>query len=83
MAMLTIRNIDESLKLKLKVLAASEGISMEEQTRRIIRDAVLVKSKKRKGLGSRIHKRFAELGEVDLELPERSAVRSAPNFQAD
>ncbi len=80
MAMLTIRNIDESLKTKLKIMAAQQGVSMEEQTRRILRDAVLIKSKNKKGLGTRIHERFIEVGGVDLELPVRSPARQAPDF---
>jgi len=80
MAMLTIRNIDESLKSKLKIMAAQQGVSMEEQTRRILREAVLVKPKNNKGLGSRIHKRFAKIEGVDLELPARQATRQAPDF---
>ena len=79
MPMLTIRNIDEALKAKLKVIAAQHGISMEEEVRRILRDAIQPDSQK-KGLGSRIHKRFAKLGGVDLELPERKPVRQAPDF---
>lgn len=80
MAMLTIRNIDETLKAKLKVMAAQHGLSMEEQTRQIIREAVLGKRKKEKGLGSRIHQRFAKVGGIDLELPTRSPVRQAIDF---
>jgi plasmid stability protein len=80
MAMLTIRNIDESLKAKLKVMAARAGVSMEEQTRRIIRDAVLVKSNHKKGLGSRIHQRFLDLDGIDLDIPARSPSRQAPDF---
>lgn len=79
MAMLTIRNIDESLKAKLKIIAAQHGVSMEEQARRILREAMQSKSKK-KGLGSRIHQRFAKAGGVELELPSRKATRKAPDF---
>ena len=80
MAMLTIRNIDESLKAKLKIMAAHHGISMEEQTRQILRAAVLVKSTNKKGLGSRINQRFAKVGGLELELPQRSPSRQAPDF---
>ncbi len=80
MAMLTIRNIDESLKAKLKIMAAEQGVSMEEQTRRILRDAVLIKPKNQKGLGTRIHDRFVDIGGVDLALPKRSPARQAPDF---
>lgn len=77
--MLTIRNIDESLKAKLKVIAAQHGVSMEEQVRRILRESIQSKSKK-KGLGSRINQRFLKVGGIDLELPSRSTSRQAPDY---
>ena len=70
MAILTIRNIDEALITKLKIIAAQHGVSVEEEVITILQDAVLLKSQD-KGLGSRIHKRFANVGGVDIELPER------------
>ncbi len=79
MPMLTIRNIDESLKTQLRITAAKQGVSMEEQVRIILREALNPKEKK-KGLGSRIHQRFAELGGVDLVLPKRSMPRKTPDF---
>ncbi len=79
MPMLTIRNIDESLKARLKVVAAQHGVSMEEEVRRIIRDAIQPNSQE-KGLGSRIHQRFAKVGGVDIELPSRKTARQAPEF---
>ena len=80
MPMLTIRNIDESLKTQLRITAAKQGVSMEEQVRIILREALNPKEKK-KGLGSRIHQRFAEIGGgVDLELPKRSMPRKTPDF---
>jgi len=79
MAMLTIRNIDESLKIKLKMMAAQQGVSMEEQARRILRNAVQPDSHK-KGLGSRIHHRFTKVDGMEFEQPERSPARPAPDF---
>jgi plasmid stability protein len=40
MGNLTIRNIDDRVKTGLRVRAAEHGISMEEEARRILRDAV-------------------------------------------
>ena len=34
MAVLTVRNLDENLKTQLRIKAAAEGCSMEEQVRR-------------------------------------------------
>jgi|GEM_PF-5072188 len=36
----------------------------------------------RKGLGTRISQRFAEIGGVELDIPARSMPRPAPNFSA-
>jgi antitoxin FitA len=79
MASITIRNLDDDLKAKLRVVAASHGHSMEEEVRIIIRHA-LAKAEKSGGLGSRIHARFAAIGGVDLELPARKDKARAASF---
>ena len=78
MATLTVRNLDEETKSKLRQMAARQGHSMEEEVRRILNRAV--DQGERKGLGTRISRIFAEIGGVDLEIPERSAGRQAPDF---
>ena len=40
MASITVRNIDESLKTRLRVRAAHHGRSMEEEARQILRQAL-------------------------------------------
>ena len=40
MASITIRNLDDEVKTRLRVRAAGNGRSMEEEARRILRDAV-------------------------------------------
>ena len=79
MAILTIRNLDDSIKAKLRLVAAVHGHSMEEEARQILRRALLAKGQE-KGLGSRLHERFAEAGGVDLLLPPHSLPRAAPDF---
>lgn len=79
MSMLTIRNIDPNLKALLRIFAAEQGVSMEEQARRILRNALLPKSEKR-GFGSRVHQQVIKLGGGDLTLPKRSLSRQAPDF---
>jgi antitoxin FitA len=70
MATLTIRNLDEEVKARLRVEAASHGHSMEEEARLILRRALNPRRGQR-GLGHRIHRRFSVLGGVDLDLPRR------------
>ena len=71
MATLTIRNLEDELKARLRVEAAQHGRSMEEEVRSILRQ-VLNKPPSARGLGSRIHQRFSALGGVELELPSRN-----------
>lgn len=78
-SMLTIRNIEESLKSELRITAARHGVSMEEQARVILRTALAPK-KRKKGLGSRIHQHFSDVGGIELELPKRTSPRPAPDF---
>ncbi len=80
MAMLTIRNLDETTKGKLRLQAAQHGCSMEEEVRRILQRAVSVPSPQ-KGFGTRIHQRVVALtGGFNLPLPPRSPPRIAPDF---
>lgn len=82
MASLTIRNVDSSLKEKLRVRAARRGHSMEAEARDILKTALskrVIKSPGR-SLAERIHARFAALGGVELELPPREPIRPLPHF---
>jgi len=70
MSTLTVRNIEPAIKDKLRLMAAAHGCSMAEEVRLILRRAVTQGTQPR-GLGSRIHARFAAMGDVVLPLPER------------
>jgi plasmid stability protein len=80
MASITIRNLDEGLKRRLRVRAAEHGRSMEEEAREILRTAV-GGANAPKNLGQVIHARFAAVGGVELELPARGPMREPPLFQ--
>ncbi|MBU2602036.1 MAG: DUF2283 domain-containing protein [Actinobacteria bacterium] len=75
-----IEVLNASEKANLRVEAAKQGHSMEEAARQILRRALMPSGTEAGGLGSRVHQYFVEGGAVDLELPERSAPRSAPDF---
>lgn len=85
MATLTIRNLDERTKAQLRIQAARHGRSMEEEARTILRSAIEAQQPVAagKGLGSRIHAHFAQLGGVKLELPERSSLPTPAEFDSD
>ena len=80
MAQLTIRNVDDALKTKLRVRAARNGRSMEEEARQILRQAVASADHAPKNLGSAIHARFAPSGGVELPVPARDRKRAPPDF---
>ena len=71
MSTLTIRNIDDATKDKLRQVAALHGRSMEEEVRTILRNA-LAASAPSTGLGSRIHARFAAFGGYEADAPLRT-----------
>lgn len=71
MATLTIRDVDEDLKARLRVRAARNGRSMEAEVRAILR-SVLAESASRRGLGTSIHELFADIGGADLPQPPRT-----------
>ena len=79
MASIMIRNLDDGIKRQLKLRAADHGRSMEEEVRHILRQAV-GQAGAPANLGESIHRRFAALGGVDLDLPPREAMPDAPRF---
>jgi len=81
MATLTIRQLDEETKTKLRVRAALHGRSMEEEAREILESVLGESSLTTENLAERVRRRFGPLGGVELELPPRDAVRKLPKFK--
>jgi plasmid stability protein len=71
MAQIVVRNIEESVKTRLKRRAARHGRSMEEEVRTILREAVKrdERTAPAEGLGTAIANEFAGIG-LDEEIPE-------------
>jgi antitoxin FitA len=80
MATLTIRQLDEKTKTRLRVRAAHHGRSMEEEAREILRAALRASSPAQGNLAEAIRRRFAVFGGLELELPRRDAMREGPEF---
>lgn len=80
MATLTIRQLDEKIKKRLRVRAAHHGRSMEEEAREILRSALIASSPAKGNLAEAIRKRFAPFDGVEFELPGRDAMRRAADF---
>ena len=74
LASITIRNPDDDVKTRLRVRAAGNGRSTEEEAWLILREAVNRKTGP-ENLASAIRARFAPLGGVELELPPREPPR--------
>jgi antitoxin FitA len=75
MSSITIRNIEDALKSRLRVQAALKGHSMEEEARQILRTALVEPAAAKANLAQRIRSRFARLGDVQLPIAPREAIR--------
>jgi plasmid stability protein len=80
MASITIRRLEDSVKAKLRVRAATHGRSMEEEAREILKAELSAKRTPKVDLAQSIRRHLEPLGGVELELPARDAVRRPPKF---
>lgn len=82
MASITIRKLDEGVKLKLRVRAAEHGRSMEEEAREILSSAIKDKPKTSVNLYDAMRARLKAAGirGVNLPEPERGPWRKDPDF---
>lgn len=81
MASLTIRNLEEDTKERLRVRAAHNGRSMEEEAGAILRATVAGVTGA--DLWARSRALFAGAKGVDLALPSRAVDRTPPAFDSD
>ncbi len=81
MATLTIRGVDDETHALLRVRAARHGRSMEAEVRALLTEAVSLPPVPERGLGSRIHSRFAR-ERTGLEPPRRTEPARAAVFDA-
>ena len=72
MAAVSIRNLDDRVKERLRLRAARHGRSMEAEMRAILTEAVS-EPREKKGLVPMLMERFGELGGVELDIPARTA----------
>ena len=83
MASITIRNLDEGLKQRLRVRAAERGHSMEQEARNILRVALAQTPQTGEEFVRRIRARFEKIGFIEpdeLEIPPRGPGREPPRF---
>lgn len=84
MGSLTIRNLDDRLKARLRLRAAGAGHSMEEEARVILRSALTnpATAAPEPNLADFARALFAPLGGVDLPEVPRDPARPPPIFPA-
>ena len=80
MASITIRRLDDKVKAKLQVRAASHGRSMEEEAREILKAGLREKDVPQLNLAAAIRRHIEPLGGVELVIPPRQPVRPPPTF---
>ena len=82
MASITIRRLDDRVKARLRMRAASNNRSMEEEARIILTDALEKERKAVPGnLADKIRGLFEPLGGIELELPPREMVGEPIKFE--
>ncbi len=75
MASITIRQLEENTKRKLRMRAARHGRSMEQEAREILKSALSQPEEQPKDLVEAIRRRFAKYGGVELNIPPRGPIR--------
>lgn len=80
MAGMTIRDLDDDLKRRLRIRAARHGRSMEEEVRAILRTVLSRSPRGSASLVEAIRARFEPLGGVELEIAPRESLRTRVDF---
>jgi antitoxin FitA len=75
MASITIRKLPEITKRRLRLRAARNGRSMEQEARELLEQSLAKAEIEPENLGEAIHRRFAALGGIELEIPPRGPIR--------
>ena len=82
MASITIRNLDDELKRRLRIRSAEHGRSMEEEVRDILRATLSLEAQAPTNLANSIRLRFADIADTNLPIPRRESVREPPDFES-
>lgn len=87
MSTMTIRNIEDGVKQALRERAAKRGVSMEQEVRAILKEAVLAGEgdttvAREDNWYRAFRKQVEQYGGFDLEIPPRSkSMREPPSFE--
>ena len=80
MASITIRNLEDPIKARLRLQAAIHGRSMEDEARDILRSALSLEVSRQGNVAAAIRARFAPLGGIELAAMPREPMRAPPAF---
>jgi len=80
MASITIRNIEDEIKARLRIRAAHHSRSMEDEAREILKTSLAFEQQPETHIAESIRQRFSSLNEFELETPAREPVREPPDF---
>jgi len=75
MASITIRQLPETTKRRLRMRAAQHGHSMEQEARDILQAELAKTAQTPKNIVKAIRGIFEPLGGVELEIPPREPIR--------
>ncbi len=81
MASITIRNIGEDTKARLRVAAARAGQSMEERVRQLIVNDVGGSSETPPQFGTWMHSLFQGIDTSDVVMPKRETLAEPVTFR--
>ena len=85
MASITIPNLDDELKQRLKLRAAEHGRSMEAEARDILHSALTCSESEQApapgNLAEAIRAIVEPLGGIELDIPPRKPAREPPKFE--
>lgn len=82
MAAISVRDLDDGVRERLRIRAAQNGRSMEAEIREILTAAV-TPAGNREDLFTALLARFSDLGGVDLVLPARTEPARSLDFDSD
>jgi plasmid stability protein len=74
-ASITIRDLDDRLKVRLRIRAARNNRSMEEEVRAILKSALTSEPGTSKSLVREIRARIEPLGGIEVSIPPREPLR--------
>ena len=80
MSSITIRDIDDRLKARLRLQAAQHGHSMEQEAHEILRTALSTGRSRHGSLVDSMRARIEPLGGIEWEIAPRESIREPMNL---